>query len=74
MAKKLRLTFTTEGNGTMFFSIEDPQEDLTSETIQAKAAEIIPVLITNAGAAATALKSAVYVNTEETVIYSSSAE
>lgn len=68
MAKKLKLTFTTEGNGTMEMSIADPQDNLTAETVTAKAADIIPVLITNAGAAATALKSAVYVSTEETEI------
>lgn len=68
MAKKLKLTFKTEGNGNMEISIADPKENMTLAEVKTGAASMIPVLITNAGAEATELKSAVYVTTEETEI------
>ena len=66
MAKKVKLIFKTEGNGTMEVSIADPKEGLTLAEATAAAAKMIPVFVTNAGAAAVELKSAVIVNTEET--------
>ena len=66
MAKKLKLVFTTEGNGNMEVSITSPKEDLTLEKARTEAAALIPVLMTNAGAAAVELKTASIVNTEET--------
>lgn len=68
MAKKLRLTFKTEGTSTMEVSLADPKENLTLDQVKTEAASIIPVFATNTGLAATELKSAVYVNTEETEI------
>lgn len=68
MAKKLKLTFKTEGNGTMELSIANPKENLTLDEVKTETAVMIPVLITNAGAAVTELKEAVYVTTEETEI------
>lgn len=68
MAKKLRLTFKTEGNSTMEVSIGDPKENLTLAQVKTETDNIIPVLATNTGLMATELKSAVYVNTEETEI------
>ncbi len=66
MAKKLLLTFTVEGNGTMEVSIENPKEDMTYETALAAAADIIPVLITNKGAEALSLKQAEIVESTTT--------
>lgn len=66
MAKKLLLTFTVEGNGTMEVSIENPKEGMTYETALAAAADIIPVLITNKGAAALSLKQAEIVESTTT--------
>lgn len=66
MAKKLKLTFKTEGNGTMDVSIADPKDNLTLADAQAAAGSMIPILITNGGAMATELKEAVIVNTDET--------
>ncbi len=68
MAKKLRLTFKTEGNSTMEVSIADPKENLTLAQVKTETDNIIPVLAANTGLMATELKSAVYVNTEETEI------
>ena len=66
MAKKLKLTFKTEGNGTMDVSIADPKDNLTLADAQAAAGSMIPILITNGGALAIELKEAVIVNTDET--------
>ena len=61
--KKLVLEFNTEGNRTLQFSLEYPQEGLAAETVQSIAANIIPVLMTSSGLAATSLKSAQYTTT-----------
>ncbi len=66
MAKKLKLTFKTEGNGTMDVSIADPKDNLTLADARAAAGSMIPILITNGGAMSTELKEAVIVNTDET--------
>lgn len=66
MAKKLKLTFTTEGNGSMDVTIANPKDGLTLAQAKTEAAALVPVFVTNAGAAAVELKSAVIVNTEET--------
>lgn len=58
MARRLVLTLTTEGNGSMDISIVDPIENITMTTINEAVTKIWPVMITNAGAAATGLKSA----------------
>lgn len=68
MSKKLKLTFNTDGGGTMDLSIADPAEGLTMTTVKAAAEKITPALMTSAGAAATGLKSAVIVTTETTDI------
>ena len=66
MAKKLKLTFKTEGNGTMEISIADPKDNLTLADAQTAAGNMIPILETNSGAMATELKEAVIINTDET--------
>ncbi len=66
MAKKLKLTFKTEGNGTMDVSIADPKDNLTLADARTAAGSMIPILITNGGALAIELKEAVIVNTDET--------
>lgn len=64
--KRLRLTFKTEGSGTMDVSISDPQEELTLTTVKAQAADMIPVFQTKSGLSLTELFSAAYVETTET--------
>ena len=62
-SKKLVIEFNTEGNRTLQFSLENPVENLTAETIQASAANIIPVLQTSSGLSVLSLKSAEYTTT-----------
>ena len=64
--KKLELTFNMEGNGTMTVSIPNPPEDLSLDTVKEKAAKMIPVLVSNSGAAALSLKKAKVVETKAT--------
>ncbi len=64
MAKKLTLEFSATGNRTIQFSLDDPVEGLTLETVQAAAAKIIPVLMTSGGETAQSLKSAYYSTTD----------
>ena len=61
--KKLTFVFNTEGNRTIQISLENPQENLTAETIKTYADNIIPVLQTSGGLSAVSLKSAEYVTT-----------
>lgn len=68
MAKKIKLTFAAEGAGTMNVSIADPKEGMTLAEAKTQAASIIPVLISSDGNAATELKSAVIISTEETAL------
>ncbi len=58
MSKYLELTFTLDDNRTMVVSIPSPKDDLTLETVKAKAEKIMPILESNSGASATALKQA----------------
>lgn len=68
MAKKIRLTFTTEENGTLQLSIADPADGLTMTEVKAAAEKICPVLATSEGVAASAFKSAVIIVTSEETI------
>lgn len=68
MSKKLKLTFKTEGSGTMEVSISNPQSGLSLATVKEKAAIMVPVFQTKAGNAATELSSAKYIETTETDI------
>ena len=69
MNKKLVLEFNTQGNRTLQISLENPQENLTAETIQSYAENIIPVLQTSSGLSVLSLKSAEYTtNTVEKVV------
>jgi hypothetical protein len=63
MNKKLVLEFNTQGNRTLQISLENPQENLTAETIQSYAENIIPVLQTSSGLSVLSLKSAEYTTT-----------
>ena len=63
MALKLVLTFNTAANHTLQYSIDDPVENLTLDTVKASAEKIIPVLISNSGLRAVSLKSAEYMTT-----------
>ena len=63
MGKKLVLEFNTQGNRTLQISLENPQENLTAETIQSYAENIIPVLQTSSGLSVLSLKSAEYTTT-----------
>ncbi len=63
MSKKLVLEFNTQGNRTLQISLENPQENLTAETIQSYAENIIPVLQTSGGLSVLSLKSAEYTTT-----------
>lgn len=65
-AEKLELVFTLEDQKHMTLTLDNPQAELSSETIQAAAAKIIPVLMSNAGAAAVSLKSATRVQSSRT--------
>jgi hypothetical protein len=61
--KKITLVFNTEGNRTIQISLDNPVENLTAETLQSSAANIIPILQTSGGLSAVSLKSAEYVTT-----------
>ena len=63
MNKKLVLEFNTQGNRTLQISLDNPQENLTAETIQSYAENIIPVLQTSSGLSVLSLKSAEYTTT-----------
>ena len=60
----LELTFLMEGNSTMTLTVPNPPEDLSLATVQEKAAKLIPVLVSNSGAAAVSLKKARLVETK----------
>lgn len=61
--KKLTLVFNTEGNRTIQISLDNPQENLSAETVNTKAEQIIPILQTSGGLSALTLKSAEYTTT-----------
>lgn len=64
----LRLTFDLEGGDTMVMSISGAKAGLDWGTVSTAAAQLVPVLVSSSGAAATALKSAEYVTTTTTAI------
>lgn len=66
----LRLTFDLEGEDgdTMVMSISGAKAGLDWNTVSTAAAQLVPVLVSSSGAAATALKSAEYVTTTTTAI------
>lgn len=68
MAKKLRLTFNLEGEGTMDVTLSAPKEDLEAAAVTAAAADIVPALANASGVAAESLSGAVYITTVEEVI------
>ncbi len=68
MSKTLELTFNLEDGRTMLISIPCPKEDLTLDTVKAKAAQIMPVLESNNGASAVSLKQAKIVESTSTVL------
>lgn len=68
MAKKLKLTFNLEGEGTMDVTLSSPNENLDAAAVQTAAADIVPALANASGVAAESLAGAVYITTEEEVI------
>lgn len=68
MTKKLKLTFSLEGNGTLSVTLSSPKEGLDAEALETAAASIVPVLESTSGAAATALAGAVYITPPEDVV------
>lgn len=66
--KTLELVFLLDNKNTMTVSVDHPQTDMTLATAQAAAEKIIPVLMSNSGAAAVSLKSATIVESSRTTL------
>jgi len=64
--KKLELVFLLDNKNTMTLSLDNPQAELTLSAAQAAAEKLIPVLMSDSGAAAVSLKSATIVESSRT--------
>lgn len=64
--KKLELVFLLDNKSTMTLSLDNPQSGLTLSAAQAAAEKLIPILMSDSGAAAVSLKSAAVVESSRT--------